>query len=84
MTVREKEIRILRDMSPGKMNIDLEIAIVARGEQIRIEAVSYTHLDVYKRQAKDGTYWPQGFESHIGYVTHKQAQLQLPKLVPFC
>ena len=37
---------IIPDLEPGNSTIDAKV-----GEQLTVEPVSYTHLDVYKRQA---------------------------------
>ena len=42
---------------------------IADQEAKRIDAVSYTHLDVYKRQATLKTKYPQGAERSLIYAT---------------
>ena len=41
------------EIVPGHMNLDKIV------EAVKLGAVSYTHLDVYKRQTPSGTTWPR-------------------------
>ena len=77
-------ISIISELEDGLEDLEEQLLSPEQAYMLGIETVSYTHLDVYKRQTLDGiglffqrdqTWWEEG-KSFVDYITRCQTLLQ--------